>query len=245
MQDWDSESAAQLQKSSLTIGSLSEESHRGAVDGKFMTSLLTVPLSELTVLPTVNGRVQCPCSTEFLSTLSVEFIRARAYHMVMIVAKVNEEQQIVRLRFLIHELQRLMRYPRLFGSATVEARFLALLGVDSRMQFGKACTDLLLEAEIRKIVRSSHENETRKSYLDGSRNWENFLLDGAPGTPYGVIKTTPKSSFQIIPAVGMRIVADFEREEAEIIHFVEQVSLHDMSCPSSLATTDSQSLKYL
>ena len=51
-------------------------------------------------------------------------------------------------------------------------------------------------------------------------------------------------SSKLIPAVGMRIVADFEREEAEIVRFVEQVSLHVVSCPSPLARADGPSLEY-
>jgi hypothetical protein len=161
----------------------------------------------------------------------MEFIKARAYSMVKVVSEVKDEKQIARLRFLVHELQRLIEYPRLFQTASIETRFFALLGADSRVQFGKACIKLLLEAEMRNIKRSSRKNETRKSYVDGSRNWENFLFDGAPGTQYQVIRTIPKSVFQVIPAVGMRIVADFEREEAEIVRFVEQVGLHIVSWP--------------
>jgi hypothetical protein len=97
---------------------------------------------------------------------------------------------------------------------------------------------------MRKIMRSSRKNETRKPYVDGSRTWENFLFDGAPGTPYRVIQTIPKSVFQVIPAVGMRIVADFEREEAEIVRFVEQVGFHVVSCHSPLAGADGPSLRY-
>jgi hypothetical protein len=174
----------------------------------------------------------------------MEFIKTKAYSMVIVVAEVKDEQQIARLRFLIHELQRLIEYPQLFRTANIKARFFALLGADSRVQFGKACISLLLEAEMRKIMRSSHKNETRKSYVDGSRSWENFLFDGAPGTPYRVIQTLPKSIFQVIPAVGMRIVADFEREEAEIVRFVEQVSFHVVPCLSPLAGADGPSLKY-
>ena len=162
--------------------------------------------------------------------------------MVTVVTEVDQEEHIARLKFLIHELQRLICYPRLFRSANVEARFFSLLGADSRMQFGKACSKLLMEAEMRKIMRSSRKNETRKSFIDGSRNWENFLLDGAPGMQYTVVQTVPKSTFQMVPAVGMRIVADFEREEAEIIRFVEQVSTHNVQSSSLFASADICSL---
>src|SRR5205823_14026185 len=86
-------------------------------------------------------------------------------------------------------------------------------------------SDLLLEAEMRNIMRSSHKNETRKCYVDGSRNWEKFLFDGAPGTPYRAIQTIPKSVFQVIPAVGMRIVADRSEE-----HTSELQSLAYLVC---------------
>ena len=207
----------------------------------FLSALVLV---ELTFLVAATGRVQCPCSADFLLTLSMEFFKTRAYSIVTVVTDTNEKQQITRLKFLIHELQRLIQYPRLFRSASIETRFFALLGAHSRMQFGKACIDLLLEAEMHKIVCSSRKNETRKSYVDGSRSWENFLLDGAPGTPYRVVRTVPKSVFQVVPAGGMRIVADYEREESEIVRFVEQVSLHDVSCLSLLAGADGRSLKY-
>jgi hypothetical protein len=175
----------------------------------------------------------------------MEFFRASAYSMAVVVKEVNEEQQVARLRFLTHELQRLIQNPRLFPSNNVEARFLALLGLESRNEFGKACSNLLVEAEMRKIMHSSLKNETRKSYVDGSKGWENFLLDDAPGIPIPVIQTTPKSVFQVVPAAGMRIVADYEREEAEILRFMKQVSLHDVSHASPVVSTDGHSVVYL
>ncbi len=175
----------------------------------------------------------------------MEFMKAKSYHLVAISLEVSEEEQIKRLKFLVDELQRLFQHPQLFQSNKTRARFFALLGVDSRLQFGKASSDLLVEAEIRKIMGSSRKNETRKSFLDGSRGWENFLLDGAPGTGFNYIQTLPRSVFQAVPAVGIRIVADFEREEAEIIRFVEQVSLNNMPVASSVAGADVHSLKYL
>jgi hypothetical protein len=245
MQDWDSDRPSQMKMSTPILGALSELSYRGALNGKSVTLPQAFPLGELTFLIIVTGRVQSPCSTALLLTLSMEFFKASAYSMVAVVKEVNEERQIARLRFLTHELQRLIENPRLFPSANVEARFLALLGLESRNEFGKACSDLLLEAEMRKIMRSSLKNETRKSYVDGSKGWENFLLDGAPGMPFPVIQTTPKSVFQVVPAAGMRIVADYEREEAEILRFMEQVSLYDVSHASPLASTDGHSLVYL
>jgi hypothetical protein len=192
-------------------------------------------LGRLTFPPTATGQVRFQCSTDFLIALSMEFMKTIAYDMVTVVTEADKEEHIERLKFLNHELRRLIQHPQLFQSANIEARFFTLLGVDSRMQFGTACCKLLVEVEMHKIMRSSRKNETRKSYVDGSRNWENFLLDGAPGTRYKVVQTVPKSTFQIVPAVGMRIVADFEREEAKIVRFVQQVSRHDVQPPSLFA----------
>ena len=178
-------------------------------------------------------------------------MKARAYDLVSAVTELSEEEQarrqeeqIMRLGFLVRELRRLLQTPQLFPSAAVRARFFAMLGVDSRLRFGEACKDLLLKAELCKIMRSARKNQTRKLYREDCRAWDNFLLNGAPGTPFEIIPTLPKSAFQVIPAAGMRIVTDFEREESEIVRWVEQVSPHDMSMTSQIANTNTTRLKY-
>ena len=93
-------------------------------------------------------------------------------------------------------------------------------------------------------MRTERKETTRSSYVRGGKSWENFLLDGAPGTPFTVERTIPKSAVQIIPAVGMRIVTDFEKEEFEIVRFVELVRLRDILSTSKRVIADSLSLKY-
>jgi hypothetical protein len=141
----------------------------------------------------------------------------------------DREKQLTRLNFVNHELRRLIDHPGLFPSQVVHVRFAALMGADSELQLTQACKDLLVAEQIQKLQEISRKQWTRRTFADGTLGWENFLLDGAIGTTFKVQKTMPKSAFQIIPTVGMRIVGDYEREEQEIVRFVQQVSGKDGS----------------
>ena len=173
---------------------------------------------------TVSGEVLRPCSMDFLLALCLEVMKARAFRIMCVNKNIDLNVQNRRLRFLKHELSRLQQHPQLFESNAARVRFYASLGVDSRLQFSKACIDLLFKDETRRIMQFSRTDLARRTYLNGSKAWENFLLNGAPGTSINSTTTIPKSAYQIIPAVGLRIIADYEREEADIVRFVEQVS---------------------
>lgn len=153
--------------------------------------------------------------------------RARAEPFVKITKNLDQKIQIRRLQFIVHELTRLFRHPGLFPSGNEQVRFLAIVAIDSELDFREACGNLLIEAEIAKIDRISRESFARPLYVAGSKGWENFLLNMAPGAPEEPsqrAKTIPKSAFQIVPAVGMRVIADLEREEAEIVRYVQRAS---------------------
>lgn len=49
-------------------------------------------------------------------------------------------------------------------------------------------------------------------------------MNGAVGTALSSKQTVPKSSFQVIPAVGMRIVGDYENEENQLVSWIQEVS---------------------
>jgi len=113
---------------------------------------------------------------------------------------------------------------------------MSILALDSEIRFARASKELLLKEEMRQIDRISRQQFTRPIYKEGSKGWENFFLNMAPGAPDAPIqrpgqrgRTIPESAFQVIPSVGMRIVSDFEREEAEIVRFVEQVCVLETS----------------
>ena len=178
-----------------------------------------------------DGRVISSCDVRFLHTLSLEITRARTFPSVRCVKPVDEEQQLRRLGFLIHELHRLFNNPGLFPSLVHQVRFAALVGSDAELQLTQACNDLLIAEQIQKLHSISRTQWTRKTFNAGALNWENFLSDGAPGTGLQTQETIPKSSFQVIPAVGMRIVGDYEREEQEIIQHIHRVSRCYSLCP--------------
>ena len=168
------------------------------------------------------------CSVRYLLTLLLELQKARAYALLCVMGESSEECQIRRLQFLAREISRLIRHPELFPSPKAKARFLGVLGADAELQFAQACKTLLLQRELRNLDRKSRKEITRTPYIDGSRGWENFLLNGAPGSGHVSHRTIPKSIFQVVPAVGMQIIADYDREEAEIVRFVEEVSARPM-----------------
>jgi len=223
---------------------LSSAHHRGVVEGISICLILAFSAANWYFYMTANGRVQHECSIDFLLALSTELMRARAYKVVAVVRDTNEEEQIERLRFLIHELRRLTRHHHLFPSEAIKARFFALLGLDSSLQLERACVQLLLKAEFRNIAQYVRKTETRKSYLDGSRGWENFLLNGAPGFPRKFAQKIPKSAIQVLPGAGMRIIGELQREENDIVRFVNEVRLPYVSFASYSANADQRSQKY-
>jgi hypothetical protein len=80
-----------------------------------------------------------------------------------------------------------------------------------------------MKQEIQNLQEAWQKNVSRKGYLEGTRGWENFLLFDAPGVPHTSERTTPESMVQVLSPVASRIVGDYEREEREIVRFVQEV----------------------
>lgn len=168
------------------------------------------------------------CTTEYLRHLYIELLRALARPFLSLTDQADnlgEAEYEDQLKMITYEIQRLLNHPLLFPSEAARVKFLALLALDSKLQFEEAISGLLIEAEIQELDDVRRQDYSRPSYLPGTHGWENFLLNMAPGgpeDPSNRATTTPKSSFQMIPPVGMRIIGEFEREEREIVRFIEQ-----------------------
>jgi len=216
---------------SISVDSASdvEAKHRGVLKGR-----LPVPgfLSPLT-LTQPDGKVTAACSTDYLVSLVLEVLRAKASPMVKLTQPtLSDEEQISRLEFVITEVQRLFRNPGLFPSDSVRARFAAALALDSDLYFAEAVKELLLSSVQNDIEKYNRETFTRPCYKPGSKGWENFLLNNGPGAPKDSEppNTTPASAYQFIPAVGMRIVGDANREEAIVANWIQQVRAGSLNC---------------
>ena len=170
-----------------------------------------------------DGIVQQACSDDFLIVLCLEFCKVQSHQLISRLRCLDQAEQDQRLGFLAYEIKRLLQHPELFPSESSRVRFLTFLAADSRFQSCKAISSLLMQNEIHNIQESWRKNVSRRGYVEGTRGWENFLLLDAPGLPFTSDKTMPKSIVQVMPPVASRIVADFEREEREILRFVEQV----------------------
>lgn len=137
------------------------------------------------------------------------------------------DSQIQRLRSIIAETRRLLHCPELFPSRALRARFIALVASESNLQFVQAVKDLLLCAAVAKLNQYNRANYTRPTYQPGSKGWENFYLNMAPGAPKDEprIGTMPLSSFQLVPVAGMRIVGDLVKEERAFMQLLRDGSL--------------------
>ena len=158
----------------------------------------------------------------------LQVLRARAYTPVSLVRPHDDREQIRRLEFVCAEVRRLFHHPGLFPSLQNKTRFVALLASDSNLQFVQAVTVLLLRETMREFNEHSQDH-TRSSYLRGSKGWENFLLNGAPGLPLAHLRitTVPKTSFQVVPITGLRIVGDANREEQFLAGWITDAPVPD------------------
>ncbi len=170
-----------------------------------------------------DGTVQQSCSDDFLIVLCIEFCRAQSHQLISKLRHLGQAEQDQRIGFINYEIRRLLHHPRLFPSESSRVRFLTFLAADSRFQLCESISGLLMQSEMQTIQQTWQKNVSRKRYLDGTRGWENFLLSDAPGLPFTSDRTTPESIVQVLPPVASRIVADFEKEEREILRFVRQV----------------------
>jgi hypothetical protein len=220
-QDFQNNYARFIQNSSTQQEGLSEETvHRGLINSKF--SYMSFHVAQA-YRSSVSGVVLHSCSDDFMIVLCLEFWKAQSHQLMRSLRKFDQREQDQRLKFLAHEIQRLLRHPQLFPSESSRIRFFAFLAVDSRFQLCEAVSGLLMQNEIQDLQETWRKNVSRKGYLEGTRGWENFLLFDAPGLRLSSDRTVPESMVQAMPPVAARIVADFEREEREIVRFVEQV----------------------
>lgn len=205
-----------------------EAQHRGFLNGK----LPCQPCAHFAdTLYAANDEVVATCSSDYLLSLGLEILRAKASPMVKVTKYVSHQEQVSRLQFISTETRRLFRHPGLFPSDSARVRFAALLALDSDLQFVEAVKELLLfdlQADLDKYNRGCY---TRVDYQPGSKGWENFLLNMAPGAPPlsdEPIHTIPKSAYQLIPAVGMRIVGDANRDEEVLHQWFERVGFENV-----------------
>jgi hypothetical protein len=170
------------------------------------------------------GDVIAPASATYLHSLSVEILRTWAEFFLIDTDAVDDEETMTRLAYLCFELRRFLENPDLFPSDEARARFLAAVSLDPEMQFFSACAGLLIKSELDAIRKDTEQDYTRPTYANDVKGWENFLLNMAPGGPSDPTDrahTAPKTSLQLLPPVGMRIISDIEREEREIERYVE------------------------
>jgi hypothetical protein len=167
------------------------------------------------------------CSEDYLLSLALEVLRAKASPMVKLTKYVSTNDQISRLQFVSTETRRLFRNPDLFPSDSARVRFAALLALDSDLHFVEAVKELLLYDLQEDLNKYNRVQCTRPCYKPGSKGWENFLLNLGPGAPKHdePLETTPKSAYQLIPPVGMRIVGDANREEEVMAQWIQQVRI--------------------
>ncbi len=194
--------------------------HRGLVASELFACFI---LAKQLTLPLKAANALHTCSDEYLIGLCIEFCKAQSYQLVSRLRDVDEAGQDQRLRYLAHEIKRLLEHPRLFPSEASRVRFLTFLAADSRLQLCEAVSSLLMQKEVHNMQEAWRKNVSRTGYLEGTKGWENFLLLDAPGLDFTSGRTMPKSVVQIMPPIASRIVADFEKEEREIVRFVQQV----------------------
>ncbi|KIW76913.1 hypothetical protein Z517_09357 [Fonsecaea pedrosoi CBS 271.37] len=181
-----------------------------------------------------EGQVVQVCSEEYLVTLGLEVLRAKAFPLVKLVRPLDVDEQIRRLKFSSKEVLRLLRAPDLFPSTGSRARFAAILALDANLQFVQAVKELLVR-DIARDVNSYYLACARPMYQHGSKGWENFLLNMAPGTPIGFSRTEtiPKSSYQVIPIGGIRILGDAQREEEALEKWISETPLPMSTAPAA------------
>lgn len=168
---------------------------------------------------------------DYLLSLGLEVLRAKASPMVKATRNISFQEQASRLQFVSTETRRLFQHPGLFPSESARVRFAALLALDSGLQFVEAVKEHLLFGLQRDLEEWNCQSDAQPSYEKGTKGWENFLLNKAPGVPKvtgeNPRQTTPKSAYQLIPAVGMRIVGDANRVEAFMQRWIDQVGIDD------------------
>lgn len=172
-----------------------------------------------------TSKTKQPCSIDYLHLLYLELARARAFVLLNTTDLSSVEKQQERLEYLSYEFVRLFQNPSLFLSPAVKARFMALcFHLDSEYNFLRACTDLLVNKQIRAVQKQSSKLLTRHTFASGSVGWENFLMPNGSSTQLWHENMETASAYQVLPGVGMRICSDFLLEENENLSFASGVS---------------------
>ncbi|KIW58827.1 hypothetical protein PV05_03323 [Exophiala xenobiotica] len=178
-----------------------------------------------------GGNVVARCSKDYLISLILEILRARAFPLVKLTRSSDVNAQLQRLRLITAEVRRLFHHPELFPSQALRARFTAIVASDANLQFVQAVKHLLLREAIGDFNRFNRVRFTRRSYETGSKGWENFYLNMAPGAPTDEdmqedrLQTSPESSWQLIPIAGMRVIGDLVNEERVLLQWIKDTSL--------------------
>ncbi|KAK6371726.1 hypothetical protein LTS17_008549 [Exophiala oligosperma] len=207
-----------------------QEIHRGLVDA--------------------SGNVVVPCSKEFLVSLALAVLRARSFPLTRLLDtfKSTEElkdfekkyrevcqAQIQRLQMISAEIRRLFQWPALFPSRAFRTKFAALVALDSNLQFVQATSSLLIR-KVKAEVDEEFRQKAAKTYMKGSKGWENFYLNMAPGvygdTEAAHMETTPRTALQVIPAVGIRVMGDLGREEQMLLQWIRDAQVPVASEPA-------------
>jgi hypothetical protein len=199
-------------------------SHRGVLNGESHGEPSQLPLADFL---TAKEEVITTCSAEYLVILMLEVLRARTFPLAKLIRPHDTEAQIQRVQFVCTEIRRLFNHPDLFPSPSTRARFAAIISSDGNYQFIQGVKKHVLRQITEEISSFSRANYTRPTYQKGSKGWENFYLNMAPGAPLQDqrLRTQPKSFYQLIPVVGMRIVGDCYLEEQLVAEWIKNVSV--------------------
>ncbi|KAK5441423.1 hypothetical protein LTS15_011292 [Exophiala xenobiotica] len=178
-----------------------------------------------------GGNVVVRCSKDYLISLTLEILRARAFPLVTLTRFSDLNAHLQRLQLITVEVRRLFHNPELFPSQALRARFAAIAASDADLQFVQAVKHLLLRNASVSLNRFNRVNFTRRTYETGSKGWENFYFNMAPGAPTDKdtqgdrLQTSPQSSWQLIPIAGMRVIGDLVNEERILLQWIKDTSL--------------------
>ena len=187
-----------------------------------------------------DGDLVSPVSETYLHVLGIEMLRAWSQAIIATAEDKEDEDAEERLTYVCFEMKRLLNHPELFPTNESRVRLLSLMALDVELQFQTACATLILKAELDAIESDTEADHTRPTYANELNGWENFLLNmapGAPSDPTDRAHTMPKTSFQLLPPVGMRIVSDLEREEKDIQRYLEDRNKEQGINVAATATT--------
>lgn len=194
---------------------------RGVFNSKSLLAFVSLHSHLILTFPTTDSdQPPSNCTMEYLLAMTVEMLRARSFVLTAVAQEKDFTTQLSRMEHIVHDFERLLSHPELFPSLEIYLQFIGVMNLNSEIQQAEVCRSLLLTEEAKALEEVSRNQFTRPTYIRGSKGWENFLLNLAPGAglrPEICRPTTPKSALQILTPIAARIVGDFEREEEGII----------------------------